>query len=319
MGDFTNIVSEEQGPAAVCFGTCAQNKGEDDVNSIRQSLGLPPIEEDRTGDSSSNPNEVPKHPNKKELLESAFRYCEDRLGEVALRLFGCDGDKEPVSEKLRGSVEVYVHSETDKPLLSKKMRGRREQVVQDEIDKVVQEFALKYFTMNDSTTNEGDAMALSDKDVRWIVRNVSDRLLRKAFFEASARGARADGREGCNVVRPVSVTVPALPGSVHGSALFSRGDTRVLCTVTLGPPRDGLAVSSSDPYRPHTNPKAIPQQSNSAGSSSSGYESLPVGSLRLLRTQEHMMSDLNSRRVQADKEMTGKPKMGVYCLRFTEV
>ncbi len=68
--------------------------------------------------------------------------------------------------------------------------------------------------------------------------------VRKAFYKAEGRiqrelilsGLRPDGR-GLQDVRPLSIEVPALP-RVHGSALFSRGETQSLATVTLGTPRD---------------------------------------------------------------------------------
>jgi polyribonucleotide nucleotidyltransferase len=92
--------------------------------------------------------------------------------------------------------------------------------------------------------------------------------------------------------------------AVHGSALFTRGDTQVLCTVTLGAPRDGQP--RSDPYQPTNNPREIPEaEKREASGQGTPYESLPVGSLRFLRTQEALESDLNSRKSKADKERTG--------------
>ena len=68
--------------------------------------------------------------------------------------------------------------------------------------------------------------------------------VRKAFYKTEGKiqrelilaGTRPDGR-GLKEVRPLSIEVPALP-RVHGSSLFSRGETQSLATVTLGTPRD---------------------------------------------------------------------------------
>ncbi|OPX24800.1 MAG: polyribonucleotide nucleotidyltransferase [Planctomycetales bacterium 4484_123] len=68
--------------------------------------------------------------------------------------------------------------------------------------------------------------------------------VRKAFYKVEGRiqrelilaGHRPDGR-GLRQVRPITIEVPALP-RVHGSALFTRGETQSLATVTLGTPRD---------------------------------------------------------------------------------
>src|SRR3989304_6184925 len=53
-------------------------------------------------------------------------------------------------------------------------------------------------------------------------------------------GARPDGRSN-NALRPISCKVDVLP-RVHGSALFERGETQALVTVTLGTGRDEQRV-----------------------------------------------------------------------------
>jgi len=71
------------------------------------------------------------------------------------------------------------------------------------------------------------------EDLKWeIVRNMilDDRI-------------RLDGRK-LDEVRPLSMEVDVLP-SPHGSALFTRGETQSLTTVTLGTPLDELLVESA--------------------------------------------------------------------------
>jgi len=53
-------------------------------------------------------------------------------------------------------------------------------------------------------------------------------------------GTRADGR-GCKDLREIVCRVDVLP-RVHGSALFQRGETQAMITVTLGTPRDEQRV-----------------------------------------------------------------------------
>jgi polyribonucleotide nucleotidyltransferase len=85
--------------------------------------------------------------------------------------------------------------------------------------------------------------------------------LRK-LFQNTARGrilreeARIDGR-GSKDIRPIWCEVGLLP-RVHGSALFTRGETQVLSAVTLGMPRmeqilDDLGVAESKRYMHHYN------------------------------------------------------------------
>jgi polyribonucleotide nucleotidyltransferase len=55
---------------------------------------------------------------------------------------------------------------------------------------------------------------------------------------------RVDGR-GPEDVRPISIEVDWLPGT-HGSALFTRGETQAIVTVTLGSQQDRMLVESLD-------------------------------------------------------------------------
>ncbi|OEU09504.1 hypothetical protein FRACYDRAFT_194953 [Fragilariopsis cylindrus CCMP1102] len=106
---------------------------------------------------------------------------------------------------------VKIHSEaTDGMLLGKVLRGRREHLVKEEI-KPMKDASIQY-------------------------------------------KSRADGRgsdsttNGCDTIRPISMDVPLFSDIVHGSALFTRGETQVLCTTTLGPPKDGILLHHNDPY-----------------------------------------------------------------------
>lgn len=67
-----------------------------------------------------------------------------------------------------------------------------------------------------------------------------DNVAYKAIREVILSGTRPDGR-GLTDLRPVSCSVGVLP-RVHGSALFTRGETQSLCTITLGTPRDEQRV-----------------------------------------------------------------------------
>jgi len=92
-----------------------------------------------------------------------------------------------------------------------------------------------------------------------------ERYIKNAFeevFVKSVRNAilhhnhRADGR-GMDDIRPITCEVDVLP-RVHGSALFTRGETQSLGTVTLGNSRDeqiidGLAEEYKKPYYLHYN------------------------------------------------------------------
>jgi len=79
------------------------------------------------------------------------------------------------------------------------------------------------------------------------------RELRRLVLE---EGKRADGR-GPRDLRPIWIEVDVLPRA-HGSAVFTRGETQVLGTVTLGTGRDeqiidDLGIDETDPFLVHYN------------------------------------------------------------------
>lgn len=53
---------------------------------------------------------------------------------------------------------------------------------------------------------------------------------------------RIDGR-ALDTVRPIAVKTGILP-RVHGSSLFTRGETQAIVTITLGTARDGQVIDA---------------------------------------------------------------------------
>ncbi len=66
-------------------------------------------------------------------------------------------------------------------------------------------------------------------EAKGIFQNIQKKLLRDLILDEKKR---VDGRD-FNEIRPISVEVGILPRT-HGSALFTRGETQCLATVTLG-------------------------------------------------------------------------------------
>jgi len=75
--------------------------------------------------------------------------------------------------------------------------------------------------------------AWSEEQVKAAVDEVKRQRVRAMILE---EGKRADGR-GLKDVRPISIETNLLP-SVHGSCLFTRGETQALVTCTLGNRQD---------------------------------------------------------------------------------
>lgn len=84
---------------------------------------------------------------------------------------------------------------------------------------------------------EGDE--ISAKLLPYAFDAVKKEVLRRNIFE---KGMRVDGR-GLNQVRELQCEAGTY-SALHGSSLFSRGNTQVLCTVTMGAPDDAQRLDS---------------------------------------------------------------------------
>ncbi len=93
----------------------------------------------------------------------------------------------------------------------------------------------------------------SADDVKDVFKSVEKNLVRKRIL---AGEARIDGRD-TRTVRSIACEVDVLP-KVHGSALFTRGETQAIGAVTLGSTRDAQIIDAlegerRDPFMLHYN------------------------------------------------------------------
>ena len=119
------------------------------------------------------------------------------------------------------------------------------------VNKLEEEIIEKYF----ETKNISDEKEISDitQELKKYYHDLMKDLIRDAIlFEKH----RADGRK-VTEIRPIVTEVDTLP-NVHGSALFTRGETQSLGVVTLGTKEDeqiidGLEEESRDKFLLHYN------------------------------------------------------------------
>ena len=86
---------------------------------------------------------------------------------------------------------------------------------------------------------EGDA--LLPRDVDAVFESEIDRLVHTYALE---QGKRSDGRR-LNELRNIESEIDTIP-RIHGSAVFTRGETRALATVTLGGPGAAQLIDSME-------------------------------------------------------------------------
>jgi polyribonucleotide nucleotidyltransferase len=99
--------------------------------------------------------------------------------------------------------------------------------------------------------------ALKDTHPEFALLEAFDKEVRKLIRgNVLTKGQRVSGRQ-LKEIRPLSCEVGVLP-RVHGSALFSRGETQILTVTTLGPLKkeqqlDGLGLEETKRYIHHYN------------------------------------------------------------------
>jgi polyribonucleotide nucleotidyltransferase len=121
--------------------------------------------------------------------------------------------------------------------------------VRDEQTQALKADVLAHFTADEPE----EELASRTKAVDTAFENLLYEQVRQLILD---RGERVDGR-GPKDVRPIWVDVGVLP-RVHGSGLFTRGQTQVLTITTLGAPGDeqrldDLGIETSKRYIHHYN------------------------------------------------------------------
>ena len=135
---------------------------------------------------------------------------------------------ENIKTEIQSDLKDYVYSVTTKDERSAKRNELRERAL-----KVSQE----KFSENEEYASNIDFW--SGK----VFGKLEKKQMRAMILEDKKR---LDGR-GLEDIRPISTEVSLLP-RVHGSALFTRGETQSLTTVTLGTPLDELLVAKASTF-----------------------------------------------------------------------
>ncbi len=143
-----------------------------------------------------------------------------------------------IPEEIEAAVKEYTYDNLLEAIRIKEKHAR------DAAAEAVKEEAVQHL-LEQFPEQEDDLRAALDALMKYIVR----RLI-------TVDKIRPDGR-AMTEVRPITCEVDVLPRP-HGSALFTRGQTQILSTVTLGAAReeqilDGLDSESSKRYIHHYN------------------------------------------------------------------
>ena len=164
-----------------------------------------------------------------------------KFGHEAIKV-QIDAQKELVNEVGTDNIREYDHGIENEDLLSKIHKdcydkcygvakqglGKKER--SEQFSKIREEL-LKSFSDEELEANESLIKSYFSKVEKEAVREL-----------VLSEGVRLDGRKTTDI-RPIWCEVAYLP-STHGSAIFTRGETQALATVTLGTSRDANIIDS---------------------------------------------------------------------------
>lgn len=156
-------------------------------------------------------------------------------------------EKLEITDELRAEVVEFCHDRVDSALRIKDKIEKYEA-----IDKVKADLEEKYKALYEDTMKPDEYKELITK-VLLVFHDVEYEIFRNITV---LEHTRADGR-AMDEIRPLSTDIDLLPRT-HGSALFTRGQTQSLATVTLGALGehqilDGLGIEDEKRFMLHYN------------------------------------------------------------------
>lgn len=147
-----------------------------------------------------------------------------------------------------------VESKLAEPLRNAKTSEGTKLQRQEAVAKAIEDFLAAEFPEPGATATLAEHKAWQQRlhQAKLAIADLEERITRQVILT----GRRTDGRK-TDQVRPISCEVGILPRA-HGSALFTRGETQALASVTLGTIKDeqivdGLGEEYSEKFFLHYN------------------------------------------------------------------
>jgi polyribonucleotide nucleotidyltransferase len=157
-----------------------------------------------------------------------------------------------VEAAVREQFESDIVALTDAEQDSKELKSAKRSLL---VDRIVTEVSLPFPVSASEPTESGEPVkdALTKQFVKKAIDAIYKALVRRKI---AVDKRRPDGR-GTEEIRPIAVEVTVNPRA-HGSGLFTRGQTQVLSSLTLGTAKEGqriddLSLETDRRYMHHYN------------------------------------------------------------------
>ncbi len=176
------------------------------------------------------------------MIEAGVQELDEKTLEEAIT-FGHKGYQKVITlqeDLAKDIVRVKEEAASESPLVGevKKHLGKKISEAVHQLDKQIRESRLNDFEQQILSAFEGTYQAVELKAAlgKLVEKEVRDAILTESL--------RPDGR-ALDEIRPITSEVGVLP-RVHGSGLFTRGQTQVLTIATLGAPGEEQVIETME-------------------------------------------------------------------------
>ncbi len=140
----------------------------------------------------------------------------------------------PVREQFGDDLKALTDAEQD----SKSLKSAKRQLL---FDRIIEHVQLPFPAGGASADAETDEPAAKDSQTRSQIKKACESIYKDLVRQKIAvEKRRPDGR-GAEEIRPIEVEVGVNPRT-HGSGLFTRGQTQILSSLTLGTAKEGQRI-----------------------------------------------------------------------------
>jgi polyribonucleotide nucleotidyltransferase len=140
----------------------------------------------------------------------------------------------PVREQFGDDLKALTDAEQD----SKALKSAKRQLL---FDRIIEEVELPFPAGGASSDSETDEPAAKDSQTKSQIKKACDAIYKDLVRQKIAVDKRRPDGRGAEEIRPIEVEVGVNPRT-HGSGLFTRGQTQILSSLTLGTAKEGQRI-----------------------------------------------------------------------------
>ena len=140
----------------------------------------------------------------------------------------------PVREQFGDDLKALTDAEQD----SKALKSAKRQLL---FDRIIEHVQLPFPAGGSSSDAETDEAAAKDSQTRSQIKKACESIYKDLVRQKIAVDKRRPDGRGAEEIRPIEVEVGVNPRT-HGSGLFTRGQTQILSSLTLGTAKEGQRI-----------------------------------------------------------------------------